>query len=42
MAPDQEFVLRADGPTLWLSADSGHGFKFGALTGEDAADLVEA
>ncbi|WP_316014867.1 FAD-dependent oxidoreductase [Roseobacter sp. HKCCA0434] len=41
MAPDQSFVLRPDGPTLWLSADSGHGFKFGALTGEDVADALE-
>ncbi|SOH94160.1 sarcosine oxidase/sarcosine oxidase subunit beta [Monaibacterium marinum] len=40
MAPSQDFVLRGQGRTLWLSADSGHGFKFGALTGEDAADAI--
>ncbi len=41
MAPDEEFVLRAEGRTLWLSADSGHGFKFGALTGQDVADALD-
>lgn len=41
MAPDEEFMLRAEGRTLWLSADSGHGFKFGALTGQDVADALD-
>lgn len=41
MAPEERFVLRRDGRVLLLSADSGHGFKFGPLTGEDVADALE-
>ena len=41
MAPNEDFQLVEDGPTLWLSADSGHGFKFGALTGMDTADALD-
>lgn len=39
-APEHRFVLKADGRALLLSADSGHGFKFGALTGRDVADAL--
>lgn len=37
MAPDERFLLQRRGETLVLTADSGHGFKFGALTGLDVA-----
>jgi sarcosine oxidase len=40
MAPEERFVLRRTGRALLLSADSGHGFKFGPLTGEDVADAL--
>jgi len=40
MAPDERFLLQRRGETLVLSADSGHGFKFGALTGLDMADAL--
>ena len=40
-APDERFVLRRDRRAILLSADSGHGFKFGPLTGEDLADALE-
>jgi len=36
-AEGEEFQLRRDGRLWGVSADSGHGFKFGALTGEDVA-----
>lgn len=36
-APDYKFFLRQQNRVLALSACSGHGFKFGALTGQDAA-----
>jgi glycine/D-amino acid oxidase-like deaminating enzyme len=36
-APDGRFALRREGKLVFLSADSGHGFKFGALTGQDVA-----
>ncbi len=41
-AADERFVLRQDRRLVVLSADSGHGFKFGPLTGEELADAVEA
>jgi glycine/D-amino acid oxidase-like deaminating enzyme len=42
MAPDERFFLRQDGRCVSLSADSGHGFKFGALTGEEVAAAIDA
>ncbi|MEM1315422.1 MAG: hypothetical protein AAGI51_12755, partial [Pseudomonadota bacterium] len=39
-AEGEEFQLRRDGRLWGLSADSGHGFKFGALTGEDVARAI--
>lgn len=39
-APDHRFALHAEGRALLVSADSGHGFKFGALTGQDVADAL--
>lgn len=41
MAPEERFVLLRDGRALFVSACSGHGFKFGALTGEDVAMAVD-
>ncbi|PZQ49436.1 MAG: sarcosine oxidase [Rhodovulum sulfidophilum] len=41
MAPDGRFVVARDGRTVLLSADSGHGFKFGALTGLDLAAALD-
>jgi sarcosine oxidase len=40
IAPDRRFVAEALGPTLAVSACSGHGFKFGALMGERVAETV--
>lgn len=40
VAPGERFVLRADRRLVVLSADSGHGFKFGPLTGEAVAEAV--
>jgi len=40
IAPDRRFVVEALGPTLVVSACSGHGFKFGALMGERIAETV--
>jgi sarcosine oxidase len=40
IAPDRRFVVDAIGPTLAVSACSGHGFKFGALMGERIAETV--
>ncbi len=40
MAPEERFVLRRSGRAVLVSADSGHGFKFGPLTGEDVADAL--
>jgi sarcosine oxidase/sarcosine oxidase subunit beta len=41
MMPQDRFVIRPLGAKGWLaSACSGHGFKFGALTGEAVADGV--
>jgi glycine/D-amino acid oxidase-like deaminating enzyme len=39
-APESEFQLHQDGRTLTVSACSGHGFKFGALSGRDVADAI--
>ena len=39
-APEHRFLLSAQERALALSADSGHGFKFGALTGEDVAEAI--
>ncbi|WP_339947729.1 FAD-dependent oxidoreductase [uncultured Albimonas sp.] len=36
-APEDRFVLRRRARLWAVSADSGHGFKFGALSGEDVA-----
>ena len=33
-------ILRREGRVLAASADSGHGFKFGALSGIDIAEAV--
>ncbi|MFK7943011.1 MAG: NAD(P)/FAD-dependent oxidoreductase [Paracoccaceae bacterium] len=38
--PNSEFMLREEGRALVVSACSGHGFKFGALSGRDVADAV--
>jgi glycine/D-amino acid oxidase-like deaminating enzyme len=40
MAPEEKFRLHANGRHIAVSADSGHGFKFGTLTGEDVAEAV--
>jgi len=39
-APEGRFVLKRADRAVLLSADSGHGFKFGALTGLDAAEAI--
>jgi sarcosine oxidase len=41
MAPDERFVLLREGRCVVLTADSGHGFKFAALTGEDVAEALD-
>lgn len=40
LAPEYRFVLQQEGRALLISACSGHGFKFGALTGRDIAEHV--
>ncbi len=40
LAPDERFVLARHGRVVVVSACSGHGFKFGALSGRDVADAV--
>ena len=40
IAPDARFVVEAIGPSLAVSACSGHGFKFGALMGERIAETI--
>ncbi len=40
MAPDEDFVLTRAGQVVVCSCCSGHGFKFGPLLGEIAADLA--
>ncbi len=39
-APDERFYLRQADRAFVVSADSGHGFKFGALTGRDVSDAL--
>ncbi|MEX0969709.1 MAG: FAD-dependent oxidoreductase [Paracoccaceae bacterium] len=41
MAPDERFLLQRRDATLVLTADSGHGFKFGALTGLDVVAALK-
>jgi sarcosine oxidase len=41
MAPQERFVLLRDGRAVFVSACSGHGFKFGALSGDDVAAAVD-
>jgi sarcosine oxidase len=40
LAPDERFVLARHGRVLVVSACSGHGFKFGALSGQDVAEAL--
>lgn len=40
LAPDERFVLARRGRVLVVSACSGHGFKFGALSGRDVAEVL--
>ncbi|MEM9783026.1 MAG: FAD-dependent oxidoreductase [Pseudomonadota bacterium] len=42
LAPGARFMLRREGRVIAASACSGHGFKFGALSGEDIAEAVLA
>ncbi|MEM6972294.1 MAG: FAD-dependent oxidoreductase [Pseudomonadota bacterium] len=42
LAPGARFALRRAGRLVAASACSGHGFKFGALSGEDIAEAVLA
>lgn len=39
-APDEEFLIRRRGPIVAVSACSGHGFKFGPLTGKAVAQVA--
>ncbi|MFH8755136.1 FAD-dependent oxidoreductase [Streptomyces atroolivaceus] len=39
--PDEDFVIDRQGPVTVLAGFSGHGFKFGPVIGDMAADLVE-
>lgn len=39
--PDGDFVIDRQGPVTVLAGFSGHGFKFGPVIGDLAADLVE-
>lgn len=41
MAAGEQFLLRDEGAALYVTADSGHGFKFGALSGEDIAEAAD-
>jgi sarcosine oxidase len=41
ITPDHNFVIDRQGPITVLAGFSGHGFKFGSVIGELAADLVE-
>ena len=40
LAPDERFALARQGRVLAVSACSGHGFKFGALSGRDVAEAL--
>jgi sarcosine oxidase len=39
VSPDEHFVIGVDGPIVYASACSGHGFKFSTVVGEILADL---
>jgi sarcosine oxidase len=41
VTPDHNFVIDRQGPITVLAGFSGHGFKFGSVIGELAADLVD-
>jgi sarcosine oxidase len=41
ITPDDDFLIDRRGPFVTLGGFSGHGFKFGSVLGELAADLVE-
>lgn len=41
LAPESRFHLAAEGRLAALAADSGHAFKFGALTGEEVAEGID-
>jgi sarcosine oxidase len=41
LTPDENFVIDRHGPITVLAGFSGHGFKFGSVIGELAADLVD-
>jgi glycine/D-amino acid oxidase-like deaminating enzyme len=40
LAPEERFVLARHGRVVVVSACSGHGFKFGALSGRDVAEAL--
>jgi glycine/D-amino acid oxidase-like deaminating enzyme len=40
ISPDEHFVIGTDGPIVYASACSGHGFKFSSVMGEVLADLA--
>ena len=40
LAPEERFVLARHGRIVVVSACSGHGFKFGALSGRDVAAVL--
>ncbi len=40
MSPDGHFIIGTDGPIVYASACSGHGFKFSSVMGEILADLA--
>ena len=40
LTPDEHFVVDAEGPVVYASACSGHGFKFASVMGEVLADLA--
>jgi sarcosine oxidase len=40
ISPDEHFVVGTDGPIVYASACSGHGFKFSSVMGEVLADLA--
>ncbi|MBB5515280.1 glycine/D-amino acid oxidase-like deaminating enzyme [Rubricella aquisinus] len=41
MAEEERFLMHQEGAALFATADSGHGFKFGALSGEDIAEAAD-
>ncbi|HEY8732595.1 MAG TPA: N-methyl-L-tryptophan oxidase [Candidatus Limnocylindria bacterium] len=40
VTPDEHFIVDLDGPVAYVSACSGHGFKFASVMGEILADLA--